>query len=197
MRWLLLALIVIGLVALIALRRRSGANQVPEIVSGGEEGFHDLVFALILHERRSDGSQRLRLAGTHGGERVELDVELDASWTRGELGDTGITTHGGDVRLRSVGAASDEFVKVLDRIYETEITPRHMAATTAFTAASLEGDPGRLDAGPTKLKLFFESEHDDRYAELYLNVDVRSSRVELIEKDEEYRAAIVLALAGT
>jgi len=44
-------------------------------------------------------------------------------------------------------------------------------------------------------KLFFESEEDDRYAELYLNIDVAGARIELNEKDDDYRKALVLALA--
>jgi hypothetical protein len=46
MRVLAIALILGCLVALFACRRRTDAVSFPEITSGGEEGFHDLVLAL-------------------------------------------------------------------------------------------------------------------------------------------------------
>jgi hypothetical protein len=72
--------------------------------------------------------------------------------------------------------------------------PSKMAASTNFTAISLEGTPAKLADGPVKLKLFYETDKDEDLAELFLNIDVPKSRVELREKDPEYRAAIVRAL---
>ena len=58
------------------------------------------------------------------------------------------------------------------------------------------GNPSDLDAGPTKIKLFFESEAEDRYAEVFLNIDVRARSIELNEKDPDYRRPVVSALSG-
>jgi hypothetical protein len=64
-------------------------------------------------------------------------------------------------------------------------------------AVSLEGDPADLRGGPLKLKLFFEGDDEDDYAEIYLNVDMDRARVDLNEKDPEYREPLLRALAGT
>jgi hypothetical protein len=69
-----------------------------------------------------------------------------------------------------------------------------MRGEVALTALSLVGNPGNLDAGPANIKLFHESEKDHEYAELLLNIDARARRVELREKDAEYRKAIVKLL---
>jgi hypothetical protein len=53
-----------------------------------------------------------------------------------------------------------------------------------------------------KLKLFYEpagatdEEYDEGYAEVYLNIDVAARKIELAEKDEEYRAPLVRALGA-
>ena len=78
-----------------------------------------------------------------------------------------------------------------------------MAPEVAFTGISLQGDPRALTVAPAKIKLFFEpdgepddEEYQARYAEAYLDVDLVARRLELNEKDEDYRGALVRALAG-
>jgi hypothetical protein len=69
-----------------------------------------------------------------------------------------------------------------------------MRPETEFTGISLEGDPRDLTKGMVKIKLFFESEKQDEYAELFTNIDLRANRLEIREKDEEYRLPIIKAL---
>jgi len=69
-----------------------------------------------------------------------------------------------------------------------------MARETQFTGISLEGDPRDLAKGPVKIKLFFESGGQDDYAELFTNIELAARRLEVREKDEEYRKPVVRAL---
>jgi hypothetical protein len=71
-----------------------------------------------------------------------------------------------------------------------------MAASTKFTGLSLEGDPSKLDDGEVKIKLFFESNKEEAYAELYTNIDLPSKKLEFAEKDPGYRVALVKALTA-
>ena len=71
-----------------------------------------------------------------------------------------------------------------------------MAAETTFTGISLEGDLGNLASGPVKIKLFHEKGGEDRYAELYTNIDLSARKLEFREKDEGYRKQVVQALRG-
>jgi hypothetical protein len=41
---------------------------------------------------------------------------------------------------------------------------------------------------------FFDDGQDERYAEVYTNIDLREKRLEFREKDPEYRAPLVAAL---
>jgi hypothetical protein len=168
---------------------------IPEITSQAEEGFHDFVFAIRSSEKLSDGSRRIRAAGTAHGHPVEFDAILGSGWTKGTLG-PGMDTYKGNVEIRSVGMPSDELVKAMDSIYQTNLHPNSMKLAARFTAISLEGNPALPEKGPVKLKLFFESDKEELYAELYLNIDWASSRVHLDEKDPDYRTAVIHALAG-
>jgi len=85
--------------------------------------------------------------GTAKNRQVEFDVVVGAKWTEGKLGPA-LIAHIGVVEMRSVGATSDEFLKVMDSKYQANLHPRSMGAATRFSAISLEGNPQLLEKGP-------------------------------------------------
>jgi hypothetical protein len=167
----------------------------PEVTSEEEEGFHDLIFYIQEHKRLPDGSQSIRGQGTYKGRQLGLEVVLGPTWKAGSLGnDVPLVTYRGIVTYRSTGPDSDAFVQVLDDLYGAKVKPKAMARETQFTGISLEGDPRDLAKGPVKIKLFFESDKQDDYAELFTNIELGVQRLEVHEKDEEYRSPVVRAL---
>jgi hypothetical protein len=171
--------------------------KLPEITAESEEGFVDLVFRVQDHKPLADGSQSLRAAGLHRGRKVGFEVVLGPTWRKGKLGkDVPIETSRGTVSYRRVGPESDAFLQVLNDLYGAKLSPKAMAADTPFTGISLEGDPGDLASGPVKIKLFYEKGGEDRYAELYTNIDLAARKLEVREKDEGYRRQVIQALQG-
>jgi hypothetical protein len=167
----------------------------PEVTSEEEEGFHDLVFYIQDFTRLPDGSQSIRGSGTYKGRQLGLEVVLGATWKAGSLGkDVPLVTYQGVVTYRSTGADSDAFIQVLDELYGTKLSPKAMATETRFTGISLGGDPRDLESGPVKMKLFFESDKQDEYAELFTNIQLADRRLEVHEKDPDYRLAVIKAL---
>jgi hypothetical protein len=176
-------------------RQRSTQSPLPEITSESEEGFHDLVFAIEDHKKLPDGSQTILASGMYKGRKVSLEIYLGAGWRPGSLdADIPLTTYRGAVSYRSVGAESDLLLHVMDELYGTKQSPKAMNKATEFTAITLEGDPRDLAKGPVKIKLFFESNAEDQYAELFTNIDLKARKLYINEKDEEYRTPIVRAL---
>lgn len=171
----------------------SNGKRIPDILSNSEEGFADLTFLIVEVARNRDGSQRLVANARHRDRAVGLAVRLGPNWREGTLGDT-IVTHQGEVTLASIGEDSDALVTAVSQIYELESGPLSMAEAVDFTGISLEGDPARLSAGPVKIKLFFEHEDEEQYAEVYLNIDLQQMILEVREKDQEYRGALLRAL---
>lgn len=169
-------------------------TKLPEVTSEGEVGFQDLVFLLEEHEQQDNGTQRIRASGTHKGKKVSFEILLSPKWTAGLT--RPITAHTGTVTYRTVGTDSDAFLSALDQLYETRMSPKTMTKEIEFNAVTLEGHPGKLTKGPVKIKLFFEPENPDDYLELYTNIDLAACRVEVREKDMEYRPAVIKALQG-
>ena len=187
--------IIAGLLFMSGCSRGSMQSRLPEITSESEEGFYDLVLGIEDHKKLPDGSQRILASGMYKGKKVSLEIELGGEWHAGSLDDdVPLTIYRGDVSYHSVGAESDLLLRAIDELYGTKQAPKAMNKATEFTAISLGGDPRDLAKEPVKIKLFFESNSDDQYAELFTNIDLKARKVHINEKDEEYRTAIVRAL---
>jgi hypothetical protein len=129
------------------------------------------------------------------GRKVSLEIYLGGGWRTAPLdADVPITIFRGTVSYRSVGTESDLLLHVMDELYGTKQAPKAMNKVTEFTAMSLGADPRDLSKEPVKIKLFFESNAEDQYAELFTNIDLKERKLYINEKDEEYRTAIVRAL---
>jgi hypothetical protein len=170
-------------------------NQIPELTEGSEEGFSDLSLRMEGLLRGPDGRYRFEARAAHKGRPVAFAVALSTTWNAQEVEGTTVSLHWGEAQLISVGNESDGFVQALDEVYGTGLGVLQMRGNVKFLAVSLAGHPLRIEGEPIKLKLFFEHEADDRYAEVYLNCDSEESRVEFHEKDPDYRRAVVLALS--
>ena len=169
------------------------ATGPSEIGSAANEDFYDLEFFIQEHKILSDGGQTIVARGIHEGAEVGFELSLGQKWTEGSFA-ADLFTYTGISSYRSRGPESDSLVQALDQLFETSMSPRRMKNEVRFSAISLEGDPRDLKKGPVKLKLFFESSAEDRYAEFFTNIDLQMRRLYLAEKDPEYRAAIVKAL---
>lgn len=69
-----------------------------------------------------------------------------------------------------------------------------MLPAVSCTGITLDGDPRLATNEDVRVKLFFFEDDEERYAECYLNIVDSGRRVELNEKDEEYRGNVVAAL---
>ncbi|MEY2466994.1 MAG: hypothetical protein QOD03_1515 [Verrucomicrobiota bacterium] len=170
-------------------------HKSPEITSETEEGFQDLIFYIQEHKRLPDGTQKIQASGIYQGQVVGFEVLLNNEWREGSLGKgVPLVTYQGSVIYHSTGSESDGFLRVLNDLYGTKMSSLNMADETKFTGISLEGDPKELEKGPVKIKLFYELGGEKDYAELYTNIELGKRRLEVHEKDTEYRLAIVKAL---
>ncbi|HET6983253.1 MAG TPA: hypothetical protein VFI53_13995 [Myxococcaceae bacterium] len=200
-------------------RRSVVETEPPAIAVDPDEGFVSLLLGLRVLARGSPA--RYRIEARDGGRPLGFDVALVGPWQGQEIA-PGVEIRWGTVELSSMGEASDAFLDFLCARYGVEAAVRRMAPTLRLPAVSLSGDPGREGAA-LKLKLFFEppsaaaasgaedpdedarqdedvdpdqDEEDDRYGEVYLNLDPVSGRAGWNEKDEGYRLGVVLGLTG-
>jgi hypothetical protein len=170
-------------------------GDLPEVTSESEADFVDLVFHVHEHRSLADGSQVIRTAGFHKGRLLGFEVVLGPVWKKGTLGENVlIVMHRGEVCYRSIGVESDAFLQVLDDLFGTMLAPKGMAAETRFAAITLAGEPSEPEKGSVKIKLFYEKDAENAYAELYTNIDLAARRLKVLEKDPDYRAQIIRAL---
>ena len=163
----------------------------PEIQAESDLDYYDLVFFIREHKIMPDGSQAILASGVNEGSDVGFELLLGPRWQEGSISE--ITTYTGSASYRSAGSESDSFLNVLDALYETKQHPKGMKREAKLRAVSLSGDPRDLEKGPVELKLFFEESGKD-YAEFFTNIDLKSRKLHINEKDPEYRGAIIRAL---
>jgi hypothetical protein len=98
-------------------------------------------------------------------------------------------------RLLSLGGDSDNFVAFLARKYGIATASSRMLPFVDASAAGLGESKGAVTTGKKKIKFFFfDSGPENRYAELYINVDFDNRQLEFHEKDPYYRKPLLLAL---
>jgi hypothetical protein len=169
--------------------------DLPEVTAEQEEGFVDLALRLMRGQVSANGGLEVEARGIHQGTIVGFLATFGTSWTPKPIADTDGYFYWGTITLRSAGEVSDAFVRVLDALYRTNAGCTQMVGEARCTAVGLNTDPRHAQEAALKMKLFFEHADDDkRYAEVYLNVDLKAGRVEWHEKDPDYRGALVLGL---
>lgn len=106
------------------------------------------------------------------------------------------------LKLKSIGTASDNFLHVFSTLYQSKLdsTKRFTSYCKATFIDMNEFAKDHLGQtisgieGLKEYKLFFESDKDEDYAELYLNVNEREHWIEVQEKDAGYRKPILRLL---
>jgi hypothetical protein len=139
------------------------------------------------------GLVRITARGLADGIEIGLEVDFPSP-RKGQSGPRTLLPLS-SAQIRSIGAASDNFVAFLAKRYRLPSLASAMVRSVKASVVGLEGDPGAVLRAPTKTKFFFfDSGPEDRYAEVFLNVDSTRHTLQFHEKDEEYRRPLLLAL---
>lgn len=109
---------------------------------------------------------------------------------------------GEGVIFRSLGGISDNFLKTLYSIYGLNLQSNLKFTKKTFCKYAGLNDLTFKDDGQKRLKsinyikIFFEGDGENEYAELYLNIDETNKSVEFEEKDFEYRPYVAYFLTA-
>ena len=130
---------------------------------------------------------------------MEIRSNLPAGITSsGELNSKGGVVWNG-VKLISVGQESDNLVSALAELYNEPAGNVFTKDVLSPTLFSLNEQNVDLDKpGYYKFKLFFNDDSDDenKYAEMFLNVNTDEGIIELHEKDYDYRKPLLNTFTG-
>src|SRR3954463_5904750 len=175
------------------------AADLQEIWKPSEEGWYDLTLSVVSVEQTADGYTAVTARGLHRRTVVGLKVSFKNGMKPGFAGggvDRSAFAEEG-ILFSSIGPESDALLAAIASLYRVSAPSAKFAPRVGAVAIALQGNPSSVVSEPVKFKAFFNAKADEsRYAELYTNIDLGKKKLELFEKDEEYRDNIVKALAG-
>ncbi|MGO8836727.1 MAG: hypothetical protein ACLQQ0_04840 [Limisphaerales bacterium] len=171
-------------------------DDLPESLVQDEEegGFVDLDLRLVRLDVRPNGSFFAEGRGRHNGRTLGFALELNAEWKMTSIDDGDGFFYWGSGAVCSIGLESDALLAALSELYKMPVDMGPMRTKTRVAVVGLANDPRLLSETPTHMKLLFESEEPSHYAEVFVNVIAPERRIELHEKDPEYRKPLLRAL---
>lgn len=168
------------------------------IDSGEEEGWGADIRLSLTEITSTDSFTTYKAISSHEGKNVGLEFTLPKIKPGTENSPTQILI------IRTCGERSDNLLMLLSKLYKLRVdTTKHFISSARLAFVDLnefakakfgkEAIPG-TDA--KEMKLFFETEDPDDYAELYLNINDKEHWLELREKDEGYREQVIKFLTA-
>lgn len=171
------------------------ATRDSTLVIKTNDGWHDFVLK-ITNTHETGEAVIFTAMATHNSSQVGFAVTLP----KGKLTKQGM---GKGLILKRTGPESDRLIELMAYLYKVEhpgLLPFRESVSVEYVnlevfAAfnSVVALPADLTTG--KHKLFFNTDSDGEYAELYLNIDRQQGTIEIAEKDEEYRPLVIAALS--
>lgn len=166
----------------------------------GTKPWCDLVFDLTeLATRVVPGSAKdTRLITGRGmataqGSDIGFGFEIPIlGWTEQKLDQTDLSIHFGNISLLSAGEPTDRLIVFYEDWFGVPHAGVHARARNDCKAVLLGGSIALSKPFVAKTKLFFDfNDKDEDYAELFFNLDTGAKRLRLMEKDPDYRAALL------
>lgn len=171
----------------------TGGTAMPGQITS-EDGFVDVELPINSFHFDKDGALQLSASGIVEGRRVGFDLDIDSKWKVQKPDNVPITIHWGSGIIRSIGEESDAFLSLLAEKYGNGKDAFRMVREVSVTTAMMEGAPATMNEKPFKMKVFFEHGGEDKYAEIFINIDIVKKRLEFRDKDPEYHAGILASL---
>lgn len=179
-------------------------------IADDDDPWCDLVLDIVRDKRGTAGlfSRNGRLLEIEAlGSIADQDNEIGIGvslplegWDAKRIDDD-FTVYWGRIGLFSIGQPTIELIRLYKRWFGDQTpTPRVMESADLL-AVSLSGDPAVVaEKGLLQTKVFFdtgsENASDEEYSELFVNFDLPERRLELHEKDPDYRKGLVGWLSG-
>ncbi len=164
---------------------------------GDEEGFLDVDLPLASLVLGPTGELRAVARGEVGGSVIGFAVVLHPKWHAKPIEGGGATLYWGTGSFERTGPESDSFVDFIAQRYSVQTDGPHIGMLAKIDAevVGLDSDPTMAQEQGAKMKFFFHSSSDDRYAEVFININAEESLLEFHEKDNEYRIPLLRALS--
>jgi hypothetical protein len=168
-----------------------------EIWQPNEEGWFDV--DLDISSATAEANRLAVIArGTFEGSAVGVKVNFREDMRHGILG--GQVDHSAfasdGIEFVSLGQESDQLLNALAKLYSLPAQKRRFTERLAVVTLALEENLLNFENNHVHFKVFFNPKGGpEEYAELFVNLNLPARRLELHEKDAEYRRNVVAALS--
>lgn len=165
-----------------------------DILENTEEGFVDLTFDIRKVKKRLLGGLHLECAASYCGADIGfgLDIKPNMQGLRDNDPHTFCTYRDG-LSFSYLHGLSEALIPLMLKLYGFEPVNLQMKKSIPVECGALSSDPLSFDK-EVRLKCFVEPANEKKYAEFYINVDVKRKKVYMREKDPAYRGNIILYL---
>jgi hypothetical protein len=158
------------------------------------DGFVDIDLPLT-RVAGTESSSVYDCQGRVGSVTIGFSVCLGQDWSEQQLEGTEATVFWGQGELRSLGEISDSLVGLLALKYgNNSYSERAMVKRASAQVVCLGGDPTTTPRQSLKMKFFFNTDDEKRYAEVFVNLELDNAVVQLHEKDPGYRLPLLRSL---
>jgi hypothetical protein len=160
------------------------------IETSADEGWGADIRLSIVSIAQTDSTNEYTALSTYQGKKIGVQVSVHKPKEGGSGFGNGFT-------LKRSGEESDFLLTTLAMLYKQKADSSLKFINSISTnyvdlgeyAKALNAKEGGKYSTPAQYKIFFEG--NDDYAELYVNINPDEHWIEIKEKDEEYRPAII------
>ena len=171
--------------------------EYAQLMVNTEEGFVDFTLEITKFKKQLLGGYIIECFGKYQDKVVGVGFYLKPDMQGIIDGDINTwRTYRDGMKILSLGLPSDELLGVLAGEYGVAKQNLKMKKEVIIECGALSGNPGNIANEPVHFKGFLNAHSKtDYYAEIYLNFDIKLAKVEINEKDSEYRENFISSLA--
>ncbi len=162
-----------------------------------DDGFIDLSFNIVKFQDKDPNYYILDVEGLYKEGVVGLGLVvkkgMKPGFVGGEIDSTAFVKEGISFQRKDI--RSDNLILALANIYKITIPSKKFVEKISLTAFALESDPVKIHTSHLNFKVFHDVSDVKKYWEMYIHIDLPNKRLELHEKDEDYRKAIINTLS--
>ncbi len=173
------------------------SQNLNEAIVVEESGFLDIDFFINSHSVNKDGSFLVNVSNLLKGEQAGFAIYLGSKWASKKIENSREAFYWGNGRFINTGKNTDKFIEILSRLYGTSL-PSINQKEIEVVIVGLANDPRKFATREVKMKFFFNSDSDNQelYSEIFVNINLAEQTLEFHEKDPEYRQPLIRSLCG-